>query len=49
MEQATTLDREEKEILLKVATQTIPAYCMSTFLLQSTLLDELHSMLNSFW
>lgn len=35
-------------MLIKAAAQAIPSYCMSTFLFPSTLLDELHRMLNSF-
>lgn len=38
-----------KAFLLKTAAQAIPAYCMSTFLLPSTLLYKIHRMMNSFW
>lgn len=43
------LSKAGKEVLIKSAAQAIPAYCMSTFLLPDTLLDELHKILNSFW
>lgn len=38
-----------KEILIKAATQAIPSYCMTTFVLLSMLLDEIHNMLNKFF
>lgn len=38
-----------KEVLLKSAAQDIATYRMSMFLLPSTLLDEFHRMMNSFW
>lgn len=37
-----------KKFLIKALTQAIPTYCMLTFLLPKTLLDELHVMLNRF-
>lgn len=43
------LSRAGKEILIKAAAQAIPSFCMSIFLLPTTLLDELQRMLNSFW
>ncbi|KAL8493788.1 hypothetical protein ACS0TY_024815 [Phlomoides rotata] len=43
------LSKAGKEIMIKATAQAIPTYCMSTFLLPSTLLDELHVMLNKFW
>lgn len=36
-------------MLIKAATQAIPSYCMRTFLIPSTLLNEIHIMLNKFW
>lgn len=42
------LSKAGKEVLIKATTQVIPAYCMSTFLLPNSLVDELHKMLNSF-
>lgn len=43
------ISKAGKEILIKAAAQAIPTYCMSVFLLPSTLIDELHTMLNKFW
>lgn len=43
------LSKVGKEDLIKAAAQAIPSYCMSTFLLSSTLLDDLHVMLNKCW
>lgn len=43
------LSKVGKEVLIEAAAQAIPAYCISTFLIPNTLLDELHRMLNSFW
>lgn len=43
------LSKAGKEVLIKAAAQAIPTYCMTTFLLPNTLLDELHVMLNKFW
>lgn len=42
------LTKAGKEILIKVVAQAIPVYCMSTFLLPSTLVDELQKIMNSF-
>lgn len=41
------ISKAGKEILIKAATQAIPAYIVWVFL--STLVDELHRMLNAFW
>lgn len=54
MEQASILEEKKsskasKKVLIKVATQSIPSYCMSTFELLNSLLDNLHKMMNSFW
>lgn len=43
------ISKAGKEILLKSAAQAVPTYSMSTFLLPSTLLDELQRMMNSYW
>ncbi|KAL6575261.1 hypothetical protein OROMI_012546 [Orobanche minor] len=43
------LSKAGKEILMKAAAQSIPVYCMSTFLLPQTLVNELHRMMNAFW
>lgn len=43
------LSKAGKEILVKSVAQTIPTYCMSVFLLPSTLEDELRKMMNNFW
>lgn len=43
------LSKAGKKVLIKAATQAIPSYCMTMFLLPSTLLDELHSMMNAFF
>lgn len=43
------LSKAGKEVLIKSAAQEIQSYCMYTFLLPSTLLDELHVMMNNFW
>ena len=47
--QSKLLSQAGKEILIKVAGQAIPAYCMSTFLLPLSLIAELQKMMNSFW
>lgn len=38
-----------KEILIKSVAQSIPSYCMSTYLIPPSLSDEIKKMLNSFW
>lgn len=43
------ISKAGKKVLLKAAVQAIPAYCMSMFLLPTTLTDELHTMINVFW
>lgn len=43
------LSKVEKEVLIKSVAQAIPAYCMSTFLLLVTLVDDLHHMMHLFW
>lgn len=43
------LSKAGKEILIKTAAQAIPTYCMSSFLLPATILDEFYTMMNSFW
>lgn len=43
------ISKAGKEVLIKAAAQAIPTYCMTTFLLPSTLLEELQIMLNKFW
>lgn len=35
--------------MIKFVTQAIPTYCMSTFLLPTTLGEEIQIMINSFW
>lgn len=42
------LSKAGKEILIKTAGKAISSYCISMFLLPSTLLDELHVMMNAF-
>jgi len=39
---------KSKEIFIKSCAQAIPTYCMSGFLLPSTLEDDLQKMMNSF-
>lgn len=43
------LSKTGKEVLIKTVAQAIPAYCMSTFLLTYTLLDEVYKVLKCFW
>lgn len=42
------LSKARKDVLINMAAQVIASYCMTTFLLPSTLLDKLHIMLNKF-
>lgn len=35
--------------MVKFVFQTIPSYCMSTFLLPTSLGEEMERMINSFW
>nr|KYP48455.1 hypothetical protein KK1_029830 [Cajanus cajan] len=43
------LSKASRETLIKAVAQAIPSYCMSTFLLPTSLEDEIQRMLNSFW
>jgi hypothetical protein len=43
------LSKVGREVLIKSVAQSIPTYCMSTFLLPSTLGEEIQRMINSFW
>lgn len=43
------LSEERKEVLIKSLDQAIPTYCMSTFLLPSSLGEETEPIMNSFW
>jgi hypothetical protein len=43
------LSKGGREVLIKSVAQSIPTYCMSSFLLPSTLGEEIQRMLNSFW
>jgi hypothetical protein len=43
------LSKAGREVLIKSVAQSIPTYCMSTFLLPTTLGEELQRMINSFW
>ncbi|CAN1746948.1 LINE-1 retrotransposable element ORF2 protein [Linum perenne] len=38
-----------KEVLVKSVLQAIPVYCMTTFLIPTTLAEEIQIMMNSFW
>ena len=42
------ISRASREVLIKVAAQSIPTYYMSTFMLPTSILDEIQKMLNSF-
>jgi len=43
------LSKAGREVLIKSVAQSIPTYCMSTFLLPTTLGEEFQRMINSFW
>jgi hypothetical protein len=43
------LSQAGKEVLIKSVAQAIPSYCMSVFLLPSSIGDDIEKMLNSFW
>ncbi|MCI34298.1 RNA-directed DNA polymerase (Reverse transcriptase), partial [Trifolium medium] len=43
------LSQAGKEVLIKSVAQVIPAYCMSVFLLPTSIAGEIEKMLNSFW
>lgn len=43
-----TLLQVGKEVFIKYDAQVIPSYCMSVFLLATSIEDEIQSMLNSF-
>jgi hypothetical protein len=43
------LSKAGREVLIKSVAQSIPTYCMSSFLLPQTLGEEIQRMLNSFW
>jgi hypothetical protein len=43
------LSQADKEVLIKSVAQAIPSYCMSVFLLPSSIGDDIEKMLNSFW
>lgn len=38
-----------REVLIKSVAQSIPAYCMSMYLIRASVGDEIERMLNSFW
>lgn len=46
---AKSLSKAGKEILIKSVAQAIPSYCMSVFLLPTSLGEEIERMLNSFY
>jgi len=39
----------QQEVLIKFVAQSIPTYCMSSFLFPTSLGDEIQKMLDSFW
>jgi len=43
------LSKAGRDVLIKSVAQTIPTYCMSTFLLPTSLGEEIQKMINSFW
>lgn len=43
------LSKASKEIFVKFVAQSIPVYCMSVYLLLSSIQDGLQKMMNSFW
>lgn len=43
------LSKAGREVLIKSIAQAIPTYCMSTFLLPTSLGEEIQKMINSFW
>lgn len=43
------LSKAGREVLIKSVAQSIPTYCMTTFLLPATLGEEIQRMINSFW
>lgn len=54
MEENTKLVRKAfiqagREVLIKSVAQSIPTNCMSTFLLPTSLGEEIQKMINSFW
>lgn len=42
------LSKARREVFIKSVAQAIPSYCMTIFLLPTTLQDEMQSMMNSF-
>lgn len=43
------LSKSGREVLIKFVAQSIPTYCMSTFLLPTTLGEEIQRIINLFW
>jgi len=43
------LSKAGREVLIKSVAQAIPTYCMNTFLLPTTLGEEIQRVINSFW